>query len=69
MGSNTAYETSVTNSVTSMCRLESDRGGLYSAVSRERKVRKDYVGINKADPQTGDKQSRPTDNNYTNPQS
>jgi len=52
-----------------MCRLESDRGGLYSAVSRERKVRKDYVGINKADPQTGDKQSRPTDNNYTNPQS
>jgi hypothetical protein len=52
MGNNTAYETSVTNSVTSMCRLESDRGGLYSAVSRERKVRKDYVGINKADPQT-----------------
>jgi len=43
-----------------MCRLESDREGLYSAVSRERKVRKDYVG---------DKQSRPTDNNYTNPQS
>ena len=52
MGSNTAYETSVTNSVTSMCRLESDRKGLYSAVSRERKVRKHYVGMNKVDPQT-----------------
>jgi len=52
MGSNTAYETSVTNSVTSMCRLESDREGLYSAVSRERKVRKHYVGMNKVDPQT-----------------
>lgn len=52
MSNNTAYETSVTNSVTSMCRRESDRKGLYSAVSRERKVRKDYVGINKVDPQT-----------------
>jgi len=35
-----------------MCRLERDREGLFSAVSRERKVRKDYVGINKVDPQT-----------------
>jgi hypothetical protein len=52
MGSNTAHETSVTNSVTSMCRLESDREGLYSEVSRERKVRKHYVGMNKVDPQT-----------------
>jgi len=49
VGNNAAYETSVTNSVTSMYRLESDREGLYSAVSRERKVRKEYVGINKVD--------------------
>ena len=60
MGSNTACETSVTNSVTSMCMQESGREGLYSAVSRERKVRKDLCG---------DEQSRPTDYNYTNPQS
>jgi hypothetical protein len=52
MGSNTAYETSVTNSVTGMGRQESDREGLYSAVSRERKVTKDYVGMNKVDSQT-----------------
>jgi hypothetical protein len=52
MVSYTAYETSVTNSVKSICRLESDREGLYSAVSRERKVRRDYVGMNKVDPQT-----------------
>lgn len=52
MVSYTAYETSVTNSVKSVCRLESDREGLHSAVSRERKVRKDYVGMNKVDPQT-----------------
>jgi hypothetical protein len=49
---NTAYETSVTNSMKSICSLESDREGLYIAVSRERKVRKDYVGMNKVDPQT-----------------
>jgi hypothetical protein len=59
MSSNTAYETSVTNSVTSMRRRESDREGLYNAVSRERKVRKDIVGMNKVELQT----------NYTNPQS
>jgi hypothetical protein len=52
MGSNTAYETSVTNSVTSIGRQESDREGLCSAVSRERKVTKDYVGMNKIDSQT-----------------